>query len=625
MFPVRVVLGLLVALTTRPTAAQSTGYQITPARSPVPVPLRQLEAAPPARRVVLLLNHFDPTQAIAQHEAFALRELARVDSLGQDLRDEQLRRYARFLRDTFVKNKTTSHAQNAALFLAVGEEAEQADDPQLAAVCRHYAGQYYFFNEDYGRAFEHLLAANAAFQELGYATVPGIRHYLYELAVDFFHFQEYDKAVGLLNEAARHPVFNENEDIQTFNTLGMAHTQRHSLGRADAARQAEQSYRMARQRAAFHRDTLWIGIAAGNLARLYATQRQWAKALPEYRASYRIGLQHGENRSLPADPALALAKTFVNLGQLDSARHYLDQALRFFRHGVRVKDETEQANDYFRRDYADVARQYHRALGDVPTAYRFLDSLNALNVRITKRYNARQVSLVNQKLLVQQHQSEVARLVAAQRVQQTRTAVVGVLLGLVALLALQFFRLYRSGQARRRQEGLLNAEREKSLRLEKQLVQDELARAQADLGLFMDNLRQKNALIDAISAELDGLAQSRPANGPVPHLREAQQSLEVSSLLTNDDWDEFRRRFERVHPGFFASLKSQFTDLSPAEERLLSLAKLRVNTRQMSRMLGISPASVRTTRYRLRKKLGIDGHSSLAELLGEPAEDGVVD
>lgn len=187
----------------------------------------------------------------------------------------------------------------------------------------------------------------------------------------------------------------------------------------------------------------------------------------------------------------------------------------------------------------------------------------------------------------------------------------------LALLAGLFGRLYYLGRIRRRQERAIEAEREKTLRLEKQIVEEDLLRAQDELADFIASLAEKNSLIDSITAQLEELSQT-DANQP---LAKARQHLINSSLLTNENWDEFRRLFEQVHPGFLWRLKTQIPELSPAEERLLALSQLRLDTRQMGRMLGISPDSIRKTRYRLRKKIGADAHSPLSELLGNAPED----
>ena len=163
----------------------------------------------------------------------------------------------------------------------------------------------------------------------------------------------------------------------------------------------------------------------------------------------------------------------------------------------------------------------------------------------------------------------------------------GVGAGVCLLVAGWLGLLYYASQRRRQREAFANAERQKHLERENQQLTTERDHAKAALALLPDNLRQT----------------------------EYEHTLTEASLLTPDDWDTFRQRFEHVYPHFFAQLHTQFTDLTSAEERLLALSKLKIDTRRMSQMLGISPASVRTTKYRLRKRLGIEGQSALGELL----------
>jgi tetratricopeptide (TPR) repeat protein len=188
--------------------------------------LREVERATPARRVILVLNYFDTCRAVTQNQEYAIRLLNDITRIGEQSHDAQIQRYCGYLRNTWAKHRNRSHADNAKLFLAVGAQAERDNDPQIAAVCRHFAGQYYFLNEEYGKAFEHLLAANKAFREIGHRNIPEISRYLYELAFNYYYFQEYATVIGLLTEAARYPVFSDNLAIQTYNTLGMAYSSR---------------------------------------------------------------------------------------------------------------------------------------------------------------------------------------------------------------------------------------------------------------------------------------------------------------------------------------------------------------------------------------------------------------
>ncbi len=586
--------------------------------------LGEVERATPARRVILVLNYFDTCRAVAQNQTYAIDLLNDITQVGEKTHDEQLRRYCWYLKNTWPKFRIGSHAGNAALFLAVGAQARQEDNRQIAAVCRHFAGQYFFLNGEYGKAFEHLLAANKAFGEIGYSNIPEISRYLYELAFNYYYFQDYDKVIRLLTEASRFPIFSENLAIQTHNTVAMAYTARFQLTRnADDAARAERQYLHARQTAAFYGDSLWIGIATGHLADLYIQQQQWQSALAALRIDYAIGLRFGSTRALPNQTALTIAAIYMRRRQLDSCLYFLQQSMVLYKRNLANPAFGRDLRDeYYLKGYYEVARKYYQAVNDPPKAYLFSDSLNLLVDRINKRYNIRQMALAEQKLLIEKHQLEVETFGNEQRAQRLMFWAGGLVLTLVALL---FFNMYRLSRFKRRQEGKINAQKEKSLQLEKRLVEEELQRAKAELTAFVDNFQQKNVLLDTITAQPESLSRMQPIHSQAEQLVETRQKLVDSSLLTNESWDEFRRRFERVHPGFFAQLKAQFTDLSPAEERLLALSKLGIDTRQMSRMLGIAPDSIRKTKYRLRKKLGLHGTSPLvtlpAEPMGYPAND----
>ena len=101
-----------------------------------------------------------------------------------------------------------------------------------------------------------------------------------------------------------------------------------------------------------------------------------------------------------------------------------------------------------------------------------------------------------------------------------------------------------------------------------------------------------------------------------PHDRSADIStLTHTFILTEEDWRHFRQMFDTVYPGFLVRLRDKFNDLTPAEVRLLALTKLQLPVNDMAQLLGISPDSIRKTRYRLRKKLNLPEEGNLEEII----------
>ena len=246
------------------------------------------------------------------------------------------------------------------------------------------------------------------------------------------------------------------------------------------------------------------------------------------------------------------ARAYLMCHQLDSCLHFLTESKQLYRLNTNAKTFGSNLGDEnYLRNYCDVARQYYLAVNDLPKAYWYLDSMTVLDQRINKRYNSEQISLVEQRLLIQKHQTEVATLEDDRHKQRIQFWVAATVLTLIAAL---FWRLYQLSLLKRRQEAAINAEREKSWRLEKQLVEEELQRAHEDLAVFMDNLRERNALIDSITARLQDQSATHDTDLELPTTAELLQQLFNTTLLTNEDWEEFRRHFERVHPDFFALL-----------------------------------------------------------------------
>lgn len=167
--------------------------------------------------------------------------------------------------------------------------------------------------------------------------------------------------------------------------------------------------------------------------------------------------------------------------------------------------------------------------------------------------------------------------------------------------------------------GILFINRQKLRHEKKQaLVEAENARirliATQQLEDFSRNIQDKNELIEKYAAEIEKYQDSSSNNDdPVEH--GAFLQLQQSVLLTDEQWEEFKSNFEKVHSGFLARLKEKLPDLTPAEVRFMVLSKLRFTNKEMAAMLGISLQAVRNYKYRLLKKQGLTSEDAIDELI----------
>ncbi len=88
-------------------------------------------------------------------------------------------------------------------------------------------------------------------------------------------------------------------------------------------------------------------------------------------------------------------------------------------------------------------------------------------------------------------------------------------------------------------------------------------------------------------------------------------------LETDDSWDTFKLHFEEVHPNFLNLIRNKGKDISHKDLKLCAYLKLGMETKQIALLLNITPASIRTSMYRLKKKFNIDDQLDLRKYIEE--------
>lgn len=143
----------------------------------------------------------------------------------------------------------------------------------------------------------------------------------------------------------------------------------------------------------------------------------------------------------------------------------------------------------------------------------------------------------------------------------------------------------------------------------------ELENAERLLQEYTENLRRKNLLIEQLSNEPDHAELRLNGSKPEHEQQELIERLLQSIILTEENWIEFRKLFDRVYIGYIYRIKSTYVNLTETDIRLITLMKLQLNYREMANMLGVTTEAVRKARQRLRKKLGLKQEDNMEKLL----------
>lgn len=92
-------------------------------------------------------------------------------------------------------------------------------------------------------------------------------------------------------------------------------------------------------------------------------------------------------------------------------------------------------------------------------------------------------------------------------------------------------------------------------------------------------------------------------------------TLIKDNLNIDEEWNEFKMHFEKVHPLFFHKLKQQSKELTENDLRLCAYIKIGMRAKEIAQILSVSPDSIKMSRYRIKKKLNAIGDTSIDDFL----------
>jgi tetratricopeptide (TPR) repeat protein len=190
----------------------------------------------------------------------------------------------------------------------------------------------------------------------------------------------------------------------------------------------------------------------------------------------------------------------------------------------------------------------------------------------------------------------------------------GVLGGVLLLVVLGL--LYNRYQLRDKEKRAIEQQRE----AERELSQTQQEKLQLELDLKHRELAssalfsyQKNEMLSELKEQVDELLLE-PDKPQKQKLKTIQKFIQ-SNLHFEDEWDAFKLHFEQVHPQFFDKLQSRFPDLTPNELKLCAYTRINLSNKEIARLLNINSSSVEMARYRMKKKVGLEGQATITDFI----------
>ncbi len=100
----------------------------------------------------------------------------------------------------------------------------------------------------------------------------------------------------------------------------------------------------------------------------------------------------------------------------------------------------------------------------------------------------------------------------------------------------------------------------------------------------------------------------------IANIQKIRNQIDIT-LKTDKEWEVFLEHFQHLYIGFYSKLKISFPELTQQDLRHCALIRLNLSNIESSNVLGISLESLKTSRYRLKKKLKLDSDQNLHEFI----------
>jgi len=312
-----------------------------------------------------------------------------------------------------------------------------------------------------------------------------------------------------------------------------------------------------------------------------------------------IAEDHGFNRLYPY-LYINYSHYYSLMGDEQQAIYYANKTLQSARDNDNKLQELEALIN-LKEEYLKIS--------EINKANQYLEEIITVKDSINKHKRLKELDLLELRYKFEEERNEQeldTALLKAKLYRNELTIVLIILVAGVVIFTLVFLFVTQRSKIRRK------TLEQKNTLLEKEKLSKDLEFKNKELTTNVLYLLKKNEFISGISKKLktinfDSFDKDENTIGQI--------ISELDKSISNDNWEDFEVRFQEVHVGFYNHLSKEFPTLTPNELRLCAFLRLNMTSKEIAEITFQSIDSIRTARYRLRKKLNLEREDNLVAFL----------
>ncbi|MFY0252557.1 tetratricopeptide repeat protein [Chitinophaga sp. 30R24] len=481
-------------------------------------------------------------------------------------------------------------------------------DEKKVAICYQQIGKVFYTQSDYLHALDYYFKADKILRTQNDPLPFGEN--LIRIGETYYYSKKRNEALPVFNEALA--VFQKahykSGIAQTYAWIGQAYNKK---GAYDQALKYQQ---LALELYLQLNDTSGIAKVYENIGSNFEDTEDYQQALRYFELS--LTLNHSQNDRVDETEILN------NIGDIYRKTGHYEEALIATKKAEKLAAELK---DQFqlRSAYHDLAKNYH-LMGQNDSAFYYSELDRKIYLEIYEEAKDKQMALLQVQFNVDKKDNEIIKLEKDK--QLNRLLAIATLLA-IALLTFLGLSIFSKQRTKIKHEQELNDKNKKLHAMEKNVIEIELQHKLSEERNLKDLLELKNKELtshtlhlikkDQLLEELKNKLTTLVKEDKRDQRKELKQLVGILNDGSQQDknWDDFKVVFEQVHEHFFDRLRTYCNTLTAYDLRLVALLKINLSPADIASFLGISPDSLRVSRYRLRRKLNLKEGENLVAFI----------
>ena len=321
------------------------------------------------------------------------------------------------------------------------------------------------------------------------------------------------------------------------------------------------------------------------------------------------------------DKKLLLAHTLFNIATVYYDNNNLGLAEKYYFESMEVYRSI--SNKSGEKDVLNQLSKIELSSNNWKQAYEYYDSYIVIKDSILNADLLKNINDLQWKYDFQKQENETQAIKKRFELKQKETAILIISFIFVFIVVLLFIAVIRLANKNLKKSDKLKELRiihlqgqmiadEKINHLEKLKLRAEIEAKNKELTTTSLQLILKNDVLNNVSGIAENYFQKKSMN------EECYNRLKIvlkENLDQDKDWEHFKNLFEGVHHDFFKNIKRNCPEITENELRLCAYLKINLHNKEIAKLLNITPDSLKTLRYRIRKKFHLEKDTILEDYI----------